>query len=111
MNLLGFMPPFYRNALDLQAAMSPRPKRGDGRAFTLGNVFEVQVAHAGGGVRDGAGDAGFLGGGRQVRDGVAGFDWRSSKRHRRVKKPATESLGLAFSRPFKPLKSDPTHLR
>jgi len=34
---------------------------GDGRAFAFGQVFEVQVAHAGGGVHDGAGDAGFLG--------------------------------------------------
>jgi len=34
---------------------------GDGRALAFGQVFEVQVAHLGGGIDDGADDAGFLG--------------------------------------------------
>jgi hypothetical protein len=36
------------------------------------DVFEVQITHLGGGIDDGAGDAGFLGGGVEVRDGIAG---------------------------------------
>jgi len=43
---------------------------GDGRALAFGQVFEVQVAHARGGVHDGAGDAGFLGGRIKLRDSV-----------------------------------------
>ena len=46
---------------------------GDGRAFALGQVFEVQVAHLRGGVHDGTGDAGFLGGRIQARHGIARF--------------------------------------
>ncbi len=33
----------------------------------------MQVAHLGGGVHDGAGDAGFLGGWMEARHGIAGF--------------------------------------
>ena len=54
--------------------MSSGPQAGgDGRAFAFGQILEVQVANFRGGVHDGAGDAGFLGGRIQARHGVAGF--------------------------------------